>query len=75
MLRDATDLPVVDESVSVMPVAEWRAMVTSLDAREGGRSLPPGMRSKTSGLLSGLVWCVEHDEPVRVHPARVGLEG
>lgn len=25
------------------------------------------MRSKTSALLSGLVWCGEHDEPVRMH--------
>lgn len=67
VLRDESGLPVVDESVAVMPVAEWRALVARLDERGGGRSLPRAMRARTSGLLSGLVWCGEHDEPVRMH--------
>lgn len=67
VLRDGDGLPVVDESVAIMPVAEWRAMVAALDNRKGGRSTPRAQRASTSGLLSGLVWCAEHDTPVRMH--------
>lgn len=66
VLRDTTGLPVVDESLAVMTVADWRKMLARLDEREDGRSLPRALRAKTSGLLSGLVWCGEHDEPVRM---------
>lgn len=67
VLRDENGLPVVDESVAIMPAPEWRAMVSALDARDSAQSLPRAARSKTSALLSGLVWCGEHDEPVRMH--------
>lgn len=70
VLRDADGLPVVDESVAIMPVGEWRAMVRQLDARDSGRAKPRAMRSKTSALLSGLVVCGHCDddgEPVRMH--------
>lgn len=60
LLRGDDGLPVVDESFSVMSVPEWRAMVKALDERDSAQSLPRAMRSKTSGLLSGLVYCGEH---------------
>ncbi|WP_392467108.1 recombinase family protein [Arsenicicoccus cauae] len=60
VLRDADGLPVVDESVALMSPGEWRAMVKALDDRNDGRAKPRAMRSKTSALLSGLVWCGEH---------------
>lgn len=59
-VRREDGLPVVDESVAIMPVSEWRAMVKALDERDTAQSLPRAMRSKTSGLLSGLVYCGEH---------------
>ncbi|MDD9206504.1 recombinase family protein [Georgenia sp. 10Sc9-8] len=68
LLRDpGTGLPVVDESVAIMSPAEWRALVKALDDRDSAQTKPRAMRSKTSPLLSGLVWCGEHDEPVRMH--------
>jgi site-specific DNA recombinase len=58
VLRDPdTGLPRVNEALAVMPVDEWRAMVAKMDAPSDGRSMPRAMRRKTSGLLSGLVWC------------------
>lgn len=60
VLRGDDGLPVVDESVAIMPVAEWRAMVKGLDDRKSAQTKPVALRAKTSGLLSGLVWCGEH---------------
>lgn len=60
VLRDENGLPHVDASVAIMPVSDWRAMVKKLDERDSGKALPRAMRAKTSGLLSGLVYCGEH---------------
>jgi len=60
VLRGERGLPVVDESVAILSVSDWRAMVKALDNRDTAQSLPRAMRSKTSGLLSGLVYCGEH---------------
>lgn len=60
VLRDADGLPVVDESVAVMGVQDWRAMLVLLDSRESPQSRPRALRSKTSALLSGLLVCGEH---------------
>ncbi len=58
LLRDpATGLPRVNEALAIMPASEWRAMVAKLDEPTDGRSMPRAMRRKTSGLLSGLMWC------------------
>lgn len=62
VLRGPDGLPVVDESVAIMPVAQWRAMVKKLDERDTAQSKPVAMRAKTSGILSGLVICGEHVE-------------
>ncbi|WP_170037502.1 recombinase family protein [Georgenia soli] len=68
VVRDEHGLPVVDEKVALLPVAEWRALVRQLDERDSGQSKPRALRSKTSPLLSGLVWCAMHDDaPVRMH--------
>lgn len=67
VLRDADGLPLVDPALAVMGVAEWRAMVDALDGRTSAQSRPRAMRSATSPLLSGLVRCGRHDEPVRMH--------
>lgn len=62
VLRDpATGLPLVDESVAILSVDEWRAMLAKMDTPSDGRSMPRAMRRKTSGLLSGLVWCRDCD--------------
>lgn len=70
VLRGDDGLPVVDESLAVMEVAEWRRMVQLLDDRQNvsPQAKPRAMRAKTSGVLSGLVFCGDdrHDEPVRM---------
>jgi site-specific DNA recombinase len=61
VVRDDDGLPVVDESLAIMPVGEWRAMLARLaEPGSNGRRLPRAMRRKTSGVLSGLVICGEH---------------
>ena len=73
MLRDGDGLPVVDESVAILPAADWRALVARLDDRDTGHSKPRALRTKTSALLSGLVWCGEHGaEGVRMHRCALG---
>ncbi|WP_420451558.1 recombinase family protein [Ilumatobacter sp.] len=73
VLRGADGLPVVDESLAIMSVADWRAMVAGLDAKDTGRSKPRALRTKTSPLLSGLMWCGEHGtDGVRMHRCASG---
>lgn len=62
VLRGEDGLPVVDESVAVMPVGDWRKLTRSLDERDSAQSKPVALRAKTSGLLSGLMYCGEHGE-------------
>lgn len=50
-------LPVVDESIAIMPVADWRAMVRQLDERDSPQTRARKGRVATSELLSGLVRC------------------
>lgn len=67
LLRDGDGLPVVDESVAILSVAEWRALVQKLDDRDSGHTMRRDERAKTSPLLSGLVWCAQCE--VRMHRA------
>lgn len=73
VVRDADGLPVVDESLAVMPVNQWRAMQAKL-AEPNARRQPRAMRRQHSGVLSGLMWCGDprHDEPVRMWRGTVG---
>ena len=66
VLRGDDGLPVVDESVAVLSLPQWRAMVRLLDERNTAQSKPVALRAKTSGILSGLVVCGEHEQPVRM---------
>lgn len=67
VLRGADGLPAVDESVAILPVPKWRAMVAKLDNRDTPQSVPRAMKAKTSGVLSGLLYCAEHAaEPTRM---------
>lgn len=65
VIRDDNGLPKVDEDIAIMPVHEWRAMVARLDSRDTPQSMPRALKSKTSALLSGLVWCGHCD--ARMH--------
>ena len=67
VLRGKDGLPVVRDDLAVMPVARWRAMLAALDAPQDGKNLPRALAAKSSGVLSGLVLCGEHDEPVRMY--------
>lgn len=67
VLRGKDGLPVVREDLAVLPVARWRAMVAALDTPSTGKNLPRALTAKSSGVLSGLVLCGEHDEPVRMY--------
>ena len=64
VLRGSDGLPVVG-GFGIMPVGEWRAMVKALDERDSAQARPRSMRTTTSGLLSGLVWCADCE--VRMH--------
>ncbi|WP_084622181.1 recombinase family protein [Demequina oxidasica] len=67
VLLGENDLPVVRDDLAVMPVARWRAMLAALDAPQEGKNLPRALAAKSSGVLSGLVLCGEHEEPVRMY--------
>ncbi|WP_418277541.1 recombinase family protein [Isoptericola jiangsuensis] len=69
VLRGDDGLPLVNEALAVLPLPRWRALVRLLDGRgdTSPQARPRAMRSKTSGVLSGLVWCGEHPDPVRMH--------
>jgi site-specific DNA recombinase len=72
VLRDSDGLPVVVEAVSILPVADWRALVARLDDNNSPQSKPRKLRSETSALLSGLMWCGEHvGDGVRMHRCTV----
>jgi site-specific DNA recombinase len=60
VLHGNDGLPKVDDSLAIVPLAEWRAMLARLDAKDTGHSKPRAIRSETSPLLSGLMWCGEH---------------
>ena len=73
VLRDSDGLPVADQALAIMPVAEWRGMLAKLDEKDTGHSKPRALRNKTSALLSGLVWCGEHGKDgVRMHRCAFG---
>lgn len=71
VLRGEDGLPVVNRSIAIMAVAEWRAMVHQLEIRGTAQTKPRALRSKTSPLLSGLVLCGHCETPdgecVRMH--------
>lgn len=75
VVRGKDGLPVVDEAVAILPAGEWRALVRKLDERDSGQSRPVALRARTSGLLSGLVWCGEHVETRMHRGTRQGREG
>ena len=65
VVRDDKGLPVVDEAVAIMTVAEWRAMGEALKNRDTPQSRPRALKGTTSALLSGLVRCGHCD--ARMH--------
>lgn len=78
VVRDASGLPVVRGDLAVLPVVEWRDLVAALDRRDSPQARPRAMKSRTSALLSGLVWCHDgrHPQPQRMWRGTVqGREG
>jgi DNA invertase Pin-like site-specific DNA recombinase len=73
VVRDEDGLPLIDESLAIMPVTQWRAMQAKL-AEPSARRQPRALRRQHSGVLSGLMWCGDprHDEPVRMWRGTVG---
>lgn len=63
LLRGDDGLPVVNRSIAIMTVAEWRAMVHQLEVRGTAQTKPRALRSKTSPLLSGLILCGHCETP------------
>jgi site-specific DNA recombinase len=75
VLRDRDGLPIVNEALAVLPLGQWRALQARLATTpEGGHKQPRAMHRVTSGLLSGLVFCAEHDEPVRMYRGTAGAQ-
>lgn len=78
VVRDENGLPRVHPDLAVLPVADWRALVASLDGRDSPQARPRAMKSRTSALLSGLMWCRDerHAEPQRMWRGTIqGREG
>ncbi|WP_166136529.1 recombinase family protein [Nocardioides ochotonae] len=78
VVRDERGMPRVYPDLAALPVAEWRALVASLDGRDSPQARPRAMKSSTSPLLSGLMWCrsERHDGPVRMWRGTIqGREG
>lgn len=71
VLRGEDGLPVVDESIAIMEVSEWRALVALLDSRDTPQSKPVTEKAKTSGLLSGLVFCGDGKDKHGADPVRM----
>jgi len=73
VVRGEDGLPIIDESLAVMPVTQWRAMQAKL-AEPNARRQPRAMRRQHSGVLSGLMWCGDerHEEPIRMWRGTVG---
>ena len=50
-------LPLVHDHLAVMSVQDWRAMVQALDDRDSPQAAPLNTKTKSSGVLSGLIMC------------------
>jgi len=75
VLRDRDGLPIVNDALAVLPLGQWRALQERLKPTpDGGRKQPRAMHRVTSGLLSGLVFCAEHDELVRMYRGTAGAQ-
>ncbi|GAA4811318.1 recombinase family protein [Nocardioides caeni] len=66
LLLGENGLPYINEAAAIMPLSEWRAMVEKLDSRDSPQSRPRSAKTRTSGLLSGFMFCREHDELVKM---------
>jgi site-specific DNA recombinase len=81
VLRGDDGLPVVDESLAIMSVADWRHMIDLITDRPRARVQPRGAEigSRSSALLSRLVYCGDPrhgDDMPRMHRATAdGREG
>ena len=64
VLRDERGLPVVDESVAILSLKEWRRLVDLLDRRDGPQARPRASRAGTSPLLSRLAMCGHCEAPM-----------
>lgn len=74
VVRDpATGLPVIDETLAVMPVDQWRLMQAKL-AEPTPQRRPRSERRQHPSVLSGLMFCGDprHDEPVRMWRGTTG---
>ena len=61
VLLGPDNTPIVRPEIGIMTPNEWHAMLDALDARDSAQSKPVAQRARTSSLLSGLVWCREHE--------------
>jgi site-specific DNA recombinase len=76
VVRGADGLPVVDESLAIMPLNQWRAMQAQLATPSNPHRIPRALRRTHSGVLSGLMWCGDpsHDQPVRMWRGTLGTK-
>jgi site-specific DNA recombinase len=76
VVRGADGLPVVDESLAIMPLNQWRAMQAQLAEPSKPQRAPRALRRTHSGVLSGLMWCGDprHEEPVRMWRGTLGTK-
>lgn len=74
--RPDNDQQVIYPELAVMSYLEWKAMQAKLTAPTPQR-MPWAQRSKTSPLLSGLIWCADpsHPKPLRMYRGTYGSKG
>lgn len=75
VLRGPDGLRVIDHALAIMPASQWDAMQADLANRDHPAAKPVALKRKHSGLLSGLMWCSAHPEPVRMRRNVVGVKG
>lgn len=71
VLRDDKGQPVIDAALAIIDQHEWRALQAKLTEAVPQRA-PRGSKRSSSHLLSGLVFCGEHnvDDPTRMWRGR-----
>lgn len=74
VVRHEDGLPVIDESLAILSVAEHRRLLAILDSRDSAQARPRASKNATSPLLSRLVTCAQCERTMHRGAAASGRE-
>lgn len=74
VVRDESGLPVIDESIAVLSVAEHRRLLSILDSRDSAQARPRASKNATSPFLSRLVKCAHCERTMHRGASSSGRE-